>query len=171
MFDELFTYQYIYWNAGKCRKCQFWVLCGYCLFWGNINTWLSHTHVLMYCPHEMCLGVKAHMQVICQLLSSQTGNMTRVITSFEISLLKPELWCCSCRNQMCDWLCWSPFHPHGVLCHGLSSHQPVCTSLWNWTGTTKPWEQILFYLGPPLWRQIYAKINKKFNVWKNMHTS
>lgn len=42
----------------------------------------------------------------------------------------------SCRNQMCDWLRWSPFHPHGVLCHRLSSHQPVCTPLWNWTGTT-----------------------------------
>ena len=41
---------------------------------------------------------------------------------------------CSFRNQMCNWFCRSPFHPHGVLFHRLSSHQPVCAPLWNWTG-------------------------------------
>lgn len=39
-----------------------------------------------------------------------------------------------CRNQMCDRLRRGPINPHGVLCHRLQSHQPVCTALPDWTG-------------------------------------
>lgn len=65
------------------------------------------------------------------------------------------LWNCphsSHRNQMCDWFCGSPVHPHGVLCLWLQSHQPVCTSLPDWTGR---WE----------WRCFRISIIRGWSLW------